>query len=226
MNQEYKHPKYHVAVDCVIFGYDEGELKLLLYPRGFEPEMGKWSLMGGFVQENESAEMAARRVLKKTTGLSDIYLEQVYAFTEPDRDEAVRVISLMYYALVRLDKYDTDLVREYGAHWWPISRLPTLIFDHAEMVEKSLEGLQKKASFDLIGEELLFEKFTLLQLRQLYESIFQREFDPGNFRKKVLSLGKLEKLSVKNTTESKKGAFYYRLIKGEIEKTFDRVVKF
>lgn len=226
MNQEYKHPKYHVAVDCVIFGYDEGELKLLLYPRGFEPEMGKWSLMGGFVQEDESAEMAARRVLKKTTGLSDIYLEQVYAFTEPDRDEAVRVISLMYYALVRLDKYDTDLVREYGAHWWPISRLPTLIFDHAEMVEKSLEGLQKKASFDLIGEELLSEKFTLLQLRQLYESIFQREFDPGNFRKKVLSLGKLEKLSIKNTTESKKGAFYYCLIRGEIEKTFDRVVKF
>jgi len=226
MNQEYKHPKYNVAVDCVIFGYDEGELKLLLYPRGFEPEMGKWSLMGGFVQENESAEMAARRVLTKTTGLSDIYLEQVYAFTEPNRDEAVRVISLMYYALVRLDKYDTDLVREYGAHWWPISRLPTLIFDHAEMVEKSLEGLQKKASFDLIGEELLSEKFTLLQLRQLYESIFQREFDPGNFRKKVLSLGKLEKLNIKNTTESKKGAFYYRLIKGGIEKTFDRVVKF
>ncbi len=226
MNQEYKHPKYHVAVDCVIFGYHEGELKLLLYPRGFEPAMGRWSLLGGFVQENESADMAARRVLKKTTGLSDIYLEQVQSFSDPSRDEATRVISLAYYALIRIDKYDTDLVRENGAHWWPISKLPTMIFDHENMVQEALDRLQKKASFDLIGEELLSEMFTLLQLRNLYQAIFQREFDPGNFRKKVLSLGRLEKLNVKNTTESKKGAFYYRAIKGDVEKTFDRVVKF
>ncbi|PKQ67284.1 NUDIX domain-containing protein [Labilibaculum manganireducens] len=226
MNPQYKHPKYHVAVDCVIFGYHEGELKLLLYPRGFEPAMGRWSLLGGFVQEDESADMAARRVLKKTTGLSDIYLEQVQSFSDPSRDEATRVISLAYYALIRIDKYDTDLVRENGAHWWPISKLPTMIFDHENMVHEALDRLQKKASFDLIGEELLSEMFTLLQLRNLYQAIFQREFDPGNFRKKVLSLGRLEKLNVKNTTESKKGAFYYRAIKGDIEKTFDRVVKF
>ncbi|MDQ1770674.1 NUDIX domain-containing protein [Labilibaculum sp. A4] len=226
MNPQYKHPKYHVAVDCVIFGYHEGELKLLLYPRGFEPAMGRWSLLGGFVQENESADMAARRVLKKTTGLSDIYLEQVQSFSDPSRDEATRVISLAYYALIRIDKYDTDLVRENGAHWWPISKLPTMIFDHENMVHEALDRLQKKASFDLIGEELLSEMFTLLQLRNLYQAIFQREFDPGNFRKKVLSLGRLEKLNIKNTTESKKGAFYYRAIKGDIEKTFDRVVKF
>lgn len=226
MNQHYKHPKFHVAVDCVIFGYHKGELKLLLYPRGFEPAMGRWSLLGGFVQEDESADMAARRVLKKTTGLSDIYLEQVHTFSDPSRDEATRVISLAYYALIRLDKYDPDLVRENGPHWWPINKLPVLIFDHKEMVEEALERLQKKASFDLVGEELLSEMFTLLQLRNLYEAIFQREFDPGNFRKKVLSLGRLEKLTVKNTTESKKGAYYYRAVKGEIEKTFDRVVKF
>ncbi|MDM8159558.1 NUDIX domain-containing protein [Labilibaculum sp. K2S] len=226
MNPQYKHPKYHVAVDCVIFGYHEGELRLLLYPRGFEPAMGSWSLLGGFVQEDESADMAARRVLKKTTGLSDIYLEQVQSFSEPTREEGTRVISLAYYALIRIDKYDTDLVRENGAHWWPISKLPTMIFDHENMVHEALDRLQKKASFDLIGEELLSEMFTLLQLRNLYQAIFQREFDPGNFRKKVLSLGRLEKLNVKNTTESKKGAFYYRAIKGDVEKTFDRVVKF
>ncbi|MBN2596838.1 NrtR DNA-binding winged helix domain-containing protein [Labilibaculum sp.] len=226
MNPQYKHPKYHVAVDCVIFGYHEGELRLLLYPRGFEPAMGSWSLLGGFVQEDESADMAARRVLKKTTGLSDIYLEQVQSFSEPTREEGTRVISLAYYALIRIDKYDTDLVRENGAHWWPISKLPTLIFDHENMVHEALDRLQKKASFDLIGEELLSEMFTLLQLRNLYQAIFQREFDPGNFRKKVLSLGRLEKLNIKNTTESKKGAYYYRALQGDVEKTFDRVVKF
>ncbi|MFA9370887.1 MAG: NUDIX domain-containing protein [Labilibaculum antarcticum] len=226
MDQHYKHPKYHVAVDCVIFGYHEGELRLLLYPRGFEPAMGRWSLLGGFVQEDESADTAARRVLKKTTGLSDIYMEQVHSFSEPSREEGTRVISLAYYALIRIDKYDTDLVRENGAHWWPINKLPEMIFDHKNMVEEALERLQKKASFDLVGEELLYEMFTLLQLRNLYEAIFQREFDPGNFRKKVLSLGRLEKLDIKNTTESKKGAYYYRAVKGDVEKTFDRVVKF
>ncbi len=220
-----KHPKYFVAVDCVILGYNEGELCLLLYPRGFEPSKGAWSLMGGFVQENESSDDAAKRVLKQTTGLEDIFLEQVSTFTDPDREPDERVVSIAYYALIRMDEHDKGRVREYGAHWWPISTLPETIFDHGRMVEKALVKLQQEAGDRLLGNELLSDKFTLLQLRKLYEAIFQREFDPGNFRKKILSLNVLERLNEKDSSESKKGAFFYRCKNEHIEKGLDRIVK-
>lgn len=220
------HPRHYVAIDCSIFGYEEGELKLLLYPRGFEPAIGKWSLMGGFVQANESLEEAARRVLLQTTGLKDLFLSQVAAFSQPDRDPGARVISMAFVALIRIDIHDKDLVRENGAHWWPVTKLPALVFDHQEIVDQSLLSLQLKASIDLIGKELLPEKFTLMQLRSLYEAIFQRSFDPGNFRKKVLSLDVLEKLSIKNTTESKKGAFYYQFKDIDTSNKSERIVKF
>jgi ADP-ribose pyrophosphatase YjhB (NUDIX family) len=135
-------PKHHVAVDCVIFGYEDGDLKLLLYHRGFDPGKGLWSLMGGFIENGESAEAAARRILKSITGLTDVYLEQVYAFTEPDRDPQDRVIGIAYYALIRIDKHNVDKVRESGAQWWSMKDLPEFIFDHKKMVEKALEKLQ------------------------------------------------------------------------------------
>ena len=221
-----QHPKHYVAVDCSIFGYEDGELKLLLYPRGFEPSQGKWSLMGGFVQENESVEEAAGRVLLQTTGLKDIYLEQATAFSKPDRDPGARVISMTFVALIRIDIHDKDLVRESGAHWWPVTKLPVLIFDHQAIVENALSLLQREASIGLIGNELLPDMFTLMQLRNLYEAIFQRTFDPGNFRKKVLSIDLLERLNIKNTTESKKGAFYYQFKKAETGLRTERIVKF
>ena len=221
-----QYPKHYVAVDCSIFGYEDGELKLLLYPRGFEPSQGKWSLMGGFVQENESVEEAAGRVLLQTTGLKDIYLEQAAAFSKPDRDPGARVISMSFVALIRIDIHDKDLVRESGAHWWPVTKLPAMIFDHQAIVENALSLLQQEASIGLIGNELLPEMFTLMQLRNLYEAIFQRTFDPGNFRKKVLSIDLLERLNVKNTTESKKGAFYYQFKKIETGFRTERIVKF
>ena len=174
MEQYYKQTKHLVAVDCVIFGYKEEQLHLLLYPRGFEPAKGKWSLMGGFVQGKESSDAAARRILMGTTGLTDVYLEQVAFFANPLRDKAARVISLVYYALLKGDKYDETLVREHGAQWWPVDKLPDLIFDHEEMVEKSMEKLQLKASINLVGIKLLPEMFTLQQLRNLYEAIFQK----------------------------------------------------
>jgi 8-oxo-dGTP diphosphatase len=203
------HPKYYVAVDCVIFGYELGELKLLLHPRRFEPLKGSLSLMGGFVQEQESVEEAARRVLMQTTGLQDIFLKQVKAFSEPTRDLGARVISVAFVALIPLHKHNKDLVHENGAHWCSVTRLPDLVFDHGTMVQKALECLQRQASTHLAGKELLPSQFTLMQLRQLYEAIFQKTFDPGNFRKKTLSMNVLERLNEKNTTESKKGAFYY-----------------
>jgi len=220
------HPRYHVAVDCVILGYQDEEIKLLLYPRSFEPSKGKWSLLGGFVQEDESADEAAARILKQTTGLEEIYLEQVAAFSDPRRDPEARVISLAYYALIRIDLHDEERVRENGAYWIPIRKLPNLIFDHQAMFEKALVKLQQKAGYSLGGSELLPEMFTLIQLRKLYEAIFQREFDPGNFRKKILSLGILEKLSVKDASESKKGAFYYKAKSNIGEMDIDRIVKF
>jgi 8-oxo-dGTP diphosphatase len=227
LNEMYKqHPSHYVAVDCAIFGYEEGELKLLMYPRGFEPALGKWSLMGGFVQENESLEEAAFRVLLQTTGLKDIYLDQVAAFSNPTRDPGARVISMAFVALIRIDKHDKDLVRENGAHWWPVTRLPSMIFDHADIVQKALDVLQHKASMRLIGRELLPDMFTLMQLRSLYEAIYQKQFDPGNFRKKVLSMGVLERLSVKNTTESKKGAFYYRFVSEDVVCKLDGGIHF
>lgn len=219
-----QYPKYHVAVDCVIFGYDEGELKLLLYHRGFEPAKGEWSLMGGFVGDKESSDEAAQRILKQTTGLSDIFQEQVFTFTEPERDPESRVISIGYYALIPTDRHHADLVRNSGAHWWPLNQLPPLIFDHNHIVDKALERLRRKARIELVGCELLPDKFTLLQLRKLYEAIFQRELDPANFRKRVLSLGVLERLNERNTSESRRGAYYYHFKEPVQDRSFDRIV--
>ncbi len=171
--------------------------------------------MGGFVREQESLEEAAGRVLFQTTGLHDIFLEQVTAFSKPDRDPGARVISVTFVALIRIDLHDQQLASQNGALWWPVTKLPELIFDHGTMVRNSLSFLQNKAVVVLLGKELLPEKFTLMQLRTLYEALFLRSFDPGNFRKKVLSLNVLERLDEKNTSESRKGAFYYRYKKSD-----------
>jgi ADP-ribose pyrophosphatase YjhB (NUDIX family) len=218
--------KFHVAVDCVIFGYEEGQLKLLLYPRAFEPVKGSWSLMGGFVKALESAEEAAYRVLKQTTGLDNVFLEQVSTFSAPNREAFDRVISIAYFALIRIDRYKKNRTDIFGAKWWPINELPGLIFDHEEMIDQALKKLQQKAGNSLVGSELLPKKFTLLQLRKLYEAIYQREFDPGNFRKKMLSLDVLEKMDHKNSTESKKGAYYYKVKANKVDEEQERIVKY
>jgi 8-oxo-dGTP diphosphatase len=204
------HPKFHVSTDCVIFGYENDELKLLLYPRRFTPSAGEWSLMGGFVQEHESLEMTSARVLKQTVGLENIYMEQVGGFSNPNRDPGDRVISMAFYALIRINEHDRELVNTHGARWWPITDLPELIFDHKEIVQLALEKLQQTASYKLIGKELLPELFTLTQLHSLYNAIFQRSFDAGNFRKKLASLNVLERTAVKETSTSKRGAYLFR----------------
>lgn len=226
MNFYKHHPRFLVAVDCVVFGYEAGELKLLLYPRAFEPVKGEWSLMGGFVGEYESADEAANRVLQQTTGLDNIYLEQVNTFSEPGREPFERVISITYFSLIRIDRYKKNTAGKTLAQWWPVRDLPPLIFDHQQMMIQALKRLQQKAGSSLVGVELLPSKFTLLQLRNLYEAIYQRQFDAGNFRKKILSLNILERLDQKNATESKKGAYYYRIKSNKAEKELDRIVKY
>lgn len=207
-----QYDKHYVAVDCVIFGYENNELKVLLYPRNIEPSAGKWSLLGGFVEPDETLGDAARRILFDTTGLQHIYQEQVRAFSKLNRDPAGRVISVAYYALIRINQQDTDLLKDHGAKWWPVAKLPRLIFDHREMVEHSLIALQKKAGSDLVGRELLGDRFTLTNLKKLYEAIFQRQFDSGNFRKRILAIGVLQNTGIKDMTDSKKGSYLYQYV--------------
>lgn len=219
------HPKFPLAVDCVVFGYEADELKLLLYPRLFEPAKGKWSLMGGFVEAHESLDDTVNRVLKMTVGLENIYMEQVGAFSDPARDPGGRVISMAYYALIRIDEHDTELVGEYGGKWWPITSIPELIFDHNQMVRDALGKLQSNATFNLIGRDLLPDIFTLTQLNSLYNAMFQRNFNAGNFRKKIATLNVLEKLPDKEKFSSKRGAYFYRFRNGISELQTERIVK-
>jgi len=212
--------RHLVAVDCIIFGYDiaEKEIKLLLFKRLIEPSKGKWSLEGGFVEENESLDEAASRILRKITGLGSVYLKQSYSYGEVDRDPGDRVISIAYYALIALCDIDKDLTLENGVHWRSISVLQDLIFDHSDMVKKALADLQSQIKVKPIGFELLPERFTLVQLQDLYEAIYQRRVDRRNFRKKILSMGILKRLDDKEKETSRKGAFYYMFIKENYER--------
>jgi len=199
-----------LAVDCVIYGFDNHELKLLLIKRNMEPGKGMWSLMGGFSKQNEGLYQAAERVLKQLTGLQNVYLEQLFAYGDVDRDPGERVVSVAYYSLIKIEDYDKDLVKENNAHWRPVSDIPDLVFDHREMVDKALKRLRRRARIQPIGFELLPEKFTMPQLQSLYEAIYQKDLDKRNFCKKIISMDLLDKLDEKDKSSSKKGAFLYR----------------
>ena len=148
-------PTFYLGIDCIIFGFNEGEISLLLLKRNFEPAMGEWSLMGGFVQKDESVDDAAKRVLAELTGLENVYMEQVGAFGAIDRDPGERVVSIAYYALININEYDRELVQKHNAYWVNINELPALIFDHPEMVDKAREMMKQKASVEPIGFNLL-----------------------------------------------------------------------
>lgn len=205
-----KHDRILVALDCIIFGFDRKELKLLLIKRDFEPEQGKWSLMGGFLNKNESLDKAASDILRELTGLRNIYLEQMHTYGAIDRDPVERTISVAYYALIDIHKHDKELVKKYGAQWFPISEVPSLIFDHNEMVQNALRSLRMKASFQPVGFELLPDRFTLPDLQQLYEAIYNTPMDKRNFRRRVLAMDILENTGLKQKNNSKKGAFLYQ----------------
>lgn len=205
----YQSEKLLVAVDCIIFGFENGVLKLLLVKRPVEPCLGEWSLMGGFLFENESLDEAASRILNKLTGLKDVYLRQFYAYGAVNRDPAGRVISVAYFALIKIQDHDHNLIKEFDARWFPIEQKPVLIFDHDVMVKMALERLRIEAKTRPVGFELLPEKFTLPQFQWLYECIYQKTLDNRNFRKNILSTGILKKLDEKERSGSKKGAWLY-----------------
>ncbi|PHN05694.1 NUDIX hydrolase [Flavilitoribacter nigricans] len=202
--------KILVAIDCIIFGFDKETLKLLLFKRKIAPFAGEWSLIGSFVQSGESVPEAAQRVLEESTGLNNVYLEEMGSYSDLQRDPGSRVISIAHYALIRLDEHKQQLVETHQARWFPYDDLPDLILDHQEMTQNALAKLRRKARYQPIGFELLPEKFTLPQLQLLYQAIYQKKLDRRNFRKKILSMKILEKLDEKDKTNSRKGAFLYR----------------
>jgi ADP-ribose pyrophosphatase YjhB (NUDIX family) len=212
--------RHLVAVDCIIFGYDiiEKEIKLLLIKRSFEPAKGRWSLAGGFVEEDENLDDAARRILSILTGLENIYLKQFSAFGKVARDPGARVISVAYFALIAIRDINPELAQQNSAQWRSIEDLPDLIFDHSDMVKNALSDLQDQIKVRPVGFELLPEKFTLVQLQDLYEAIYRKKADRRNFRKKILSMGILEKLNEKEKETSKKGAYYYMFNKERYER--------
>jgi ADP-ribose pyrophosphatase YjhB (NUDIX family) len=195
----------------MIFGFDGKNLKILLIQRAFEPQKGNWSLMGGFVEANESLDQSAHRILKKLTGLEGVYLEQLYTFSQVNRDPIERTISTAYFALIDIHRYKRQLSNDYNAVWFQLKRIPKLIFDHQEMVEIAKRRIRYKAALHPILFELLPSRFTLPQLQNLYESVFNATIDRRNFSKRVLATGLLIKLTVKDKASSKKGAFYYQL---------------
>ncbi|MCM4152768.1 NUDIX domain-containing protein [Arenibacter sp. N53] len=203
-------PKILVATDCIVFGFDEGILKLLVFRRRIDPFKGEWSLIGSFVDEEESVSEAARRVLLQFTGLENIFLEELRVYSDVDRDSGARCISIAQYALIRINDYDREQVELHGAKWFALEDIPDLVLDHNIMITDALERLKQKTTRKPIGFELLPEKFTIPQLQSLYEAIYQTKLDDRNFRKKLLSFNLLIKLDEKDKSTSKKGAFLYR----------------
>lgn len=218
--------KMLLAVDCIIFGFDGENLKILLIKRGFEPEKDKWSLMGGFIEENESLDESANKILLQLTGLDGVYLEQLQAFGTPGRDPKERVISVAYFALIDIHKYETQLNDRYHAEWFPVNEMPKLIFDHEEMVEIAKKKIRYKAALHPLLFELLPKQFTIPQLQSLYEGVYNTKIDNRNFIRKLTSTGLLIKLEEKDKSNSKKGAFYFKLDKKKYKAKFQAFLNF
>jgi len=209
--------KVLLAVDCIIFGFDNEDLKILLVKRDFEPEKGKWSLMGGFLKKDEVLNNAAIRILNRYTGFHDIYMEQLYTFSEINRDPVERTISVAYYALINIENHNEELIHNFNAEWFSVSKAPKLIFDHDKMLSHAISRLRYRTSTKPIGFELLPEKFTMRQLQKLYEAILSKELDKRNFISKINSLDILIKLEEKDMQSSRKGSYLYTFDKEKYE---------
>ena len=208
-----EHSKVLVSVDCIVFGFDQEKLKLLIGHRQMDPGRGEWSLYGGFVGEDESLEEAAYRVLYTLTGLKDIYMKQVGAFAAIDRDPGERVITVAYCALINVNDYDESLRQEHGVEWVSINELPRLYSDHNEMVRKAITLLRRRINTEPLSFNLLPELFTLTQLQHVYEAILGEEIDKRNFRKRVKGIDFIEKTEHIDKLTSKRGAVLYRFNK-------------
>ena len=209
-NFYHEYERFFVSVDCVIFGFSGGNLKLLIQKRPYEPGLGEDSLIGGFVGKDESVNSAASRVLTYFTGLENVYMQQLGVFGDVERDPGERVISVVYYALIDVHEYNERLSEKRNARWIDIDNLPRLCFDHNEMVEKAREALKSRINTEPLGSNLLPELFTLSKLQSLHESILGYPVDKRNFRRAVLSHGLIERTEKVDKKSSRRGAALFR----------------
>lgn len=196
MKHSYDYPRPALTVDCVIFGLDDSDLKVILIERGIDPFEGMWAIPGGFVSSGESIDDAAARELREETGLTNVYLEQLYTFGAPKRDPREHIVSVAYYALVNLTEHKLHAITDArSTAWFSINDIPKLAFDHNNIFEMALARLKGKLRYQPIGFELLPRKFTLTQLQKMHETILEKPMDKRNFRKKILSFGFLKDLN-------------------------------
>lgn len=208
-----EHAKVLVSVDCIVFGFEEDKLKVLIGKRLMDPGRGEWSLYGGFVGPNESLDEAANRVLFSLTGLKKLYMKQVGAYGKIDRDPGERVISIAYCALINVKDYDDDLREQHGLEWASIQDMPSLYSDHKEMVRDALKLCRRRINTEPLSFNLLPELFTLTQLQHVYEAVLGKEIDKRNFRKKIKEIDFIEKTELIDKITSKRGAALYRFNK-------------
>ena len=208
-----EHAKVLVSVDCIVFGFEEDKLKVLIGKRLMDPGRGEWSLYGGFVGPNESLDEAANRVLFSLTGLKKLYMKQVGAYGKIDRDPGERVISIAYCALINVKDYDDDLREQHGLEWVSIQDMPSLYSDHKEMVRDALKLCRRRINTEPLSFNLLPELFTLRQLQHVYEAVLGKEIDKRNFRKKIKEIDFIEKTELIDKITSKRGAALYRFNK-------------
>ena len=212
LNYHYKYPHPSVTTDCVIFGFDGTRMKVLLVQRGIDPYKGRWAFPGGFLQMEESAEEGALRELREETGLSGAFIRQFHTFSAPDRDPRERVITIAFYALVRIEEV-TGGDDAADARWFALDEVPQLAFDHDQILRTAEQALRQQIHFEPVGFELLPEKFTLRELQNLYEAILGVRFDKRNFSNKINRLGLLEPLDEKVNPSRKKEATLFRFNK-------------
>ena len=222
MTHFYKNEDRHfVSVDCIIFGFKENAIHVLIIKRKFPPLKDERSLMGGFIKRGESVNDTVSRVVYDYTGIENVYWEQVGAYGDVKRDIAGRVISIVHYALIDMELFDETLVKKYDAEWVNINRTGRLILDHNQFLIDTLRFIRHKAATYPVGFNLLPEKFTLTQLQSLYEAIYQTSLDKRNFRKKIFEMDILEKLNEKDKYTSKRGAYYYRFNKEKYDRRLE-----
>ncbi|HXQ73126.1 MAG TPA: NUDIX domain-containing protein [Pyrinomonadaceae bacterium] len=214
-----------VTVDVVIFTIQQGVLKVLLVKRRIDPFIGQFAIPGGFVLEDEDLEEAAARELREETGVSDVYLEQLYSFGEPDRDPRGRVVTVAYFALISADRKLRAGSDAAEAAWFPMDDLPPLAFDHATILNYALERLRNKLEYTTVGFQLLPEKFTLTELQEVYAAILGKTLDKRNFRRKMSVLRILKPLP-EYRRGGQRPAQLYRFVAGRFEKLKDKGILF
>lgn len=203
--------KFFIAVECVVIGYDGDELKVLLSSRLSEAGLKEWRLVGSFLKEDQSADDTAKELATQVTGLNDVYMEQLHAFTDIGRRTSQRTISLTYFALLNMEDYVPKAGTDISYQWFSLKALPELLEDHIEIIHLAKERIKYRAAKQPLLFELLPARFTIFQLHTLYERVFDIEFDRRNIDRRLKQSNILVKLTEKDKSCSRKGAFYYRL---------------